>query len=41
MKVAGWKVEVIRGDSFVEAEAGSGESEAVLHPMKKEERRKM
>ena len=30
----------MRLDSFVETEAGSGESEAVVHPKRKDERRK-
>ena len=33
-------VEGMRLDSFVETEAGSGESETVVHPKRKYERRK-
>ena len=40
MEVEGWVGEGIRVDSFDEVVAGSGESEAGLHPRRKDERRK-
>ena len=39
--MSGCEVEGIRVDSLVKTEAGSGESDAGLHPKIKEERRKM